>query len=1198
MLRVRRIPTEPDNVPPPWRQVTPIYAVVILLVFAVFAAMQATWNVTHDEPAAVLVAASVAASLIALVIAVYGPVKESLPMTQFTRFTGIMTAGVPVVAGLDGTPRLISGLILLVSALLVITEATFIRARLRVARWVVRLPGHRDIRQEGTWDDTLLVLGAIAPLGAIVSIADGGNSLWWKLSSGPFVVIGLVVTAITIYSNLVYPRRWQELADAIAAYDPEFVLYTSRPDDASYQITMWLPYLAQSGKRFLVVARTPEAAAPLAGITEAPVVMLRAQRSLEALLTPSLGAVFYVNASSGNNAMVRHSQIIHVYLGHGDSDKPPSYNPTHAMYDRVFAAGQAAIDRYPAHGVQIAREKFVIVGRPQVTDIDVVESAPAPLEKPTVLYAPTWRGHVGATAFQSLPVGEKIVSALVARGARVIFRPHPFSYDFPEDAALISRIQAVLAADKASGGTEHVYGEVAERTWTVLDCMNRSDAMVSDVSSVVSDYLYSGKPFAMVDVSEPVDQFIEHYPVAKGAYVLDPELSNLDDVLDDLLGDDPLRDQRWATRSYYLGEFAAEGYGEHFVQAVRDAAEDGQRAKKLGTQDRHSSDDGSESAGEGAVGTEEMLDMAGDNDAAVAGTGVFAEAIRLTRAASRTQTVRTLTRAFPVVLLALIAVISPHWVWAAGTLVAALIAGVALIRRRIRAEIRIRTVYGNEKAPWLALAIGIGLSAAAGTGLTDTALWLVIVGLPTIVAAIAAAGFLLQYRGVFADHLPGIRVSPQHAPMILAVAGLVALALVGWVTVIAVVSPSPDNWWITVLYILAAATAALVAATFVLGLVQSWRSARDGEQLSNLIEAYGPQFEVYFGANNGANYQYGMWAEYFDRIDRPYIVVVRAPAMLQVMATMTSAPVVLRPTLRSLDEVDVPSLSTVFYVNNATRNTHMVERAELVNIWLNHGDSEKPACYNPVHAIYNKIFSAGQAGIDRYERHGVNIPREKFVITGRPQVEHIAPLRTDRAGQTRPTVLYAPTWVGPYSDTDVYSLPVSEELITRLLKRDVRVIFRAHPLNYNQVEGRTFIDRVQRILAQDARSSGRGHIWGEQAEEAMSLVECFNESDAMICDISAVISDYLQSAKPFAVMAMGRSIDELTEEVPAARAGYVIPGDLSGLDERLNELLESDSLAEQRQEMRRYYLGDFPNEGYADHFLNAARSIIDAGRRP
>ncbi len=82
-------------------------------------------------------------------------------------------------------------------------------------------------------------------------------------------------------------------------------------------------------------------------------------------------------------------------------------------------------------------------------------------------------------------------------------------------------------------------------------------------------------------------------------------------------------------------------------------------------------------------------------------------------------------------------------------------------------------------------------------------------------------------------------------------------------------------------------------------------------------------------------------------------------------------PLIHRRTLRSVEEVIVDSMAVSFYVNNAARNTHFVERREITHVWLNHGDSEKPACFNPVHAIYDLIFAAGQAGIDRYERHGV-----------------------------------------------------------------------------------------------------------------------------------------------------------------------------------------------------------------------------------
>ena len=169
----------------------------------------------------------------------------------------------------------------------------------------------------------------------------------------------------------------------------------------------------------------------------------------------------------------------------------------------------------------------------------------------------------------SLPVGETIVRALLARGANVIFRPHPFSYDFPTDAEAVRRIQQLLAADARRSGRAHVWGAEAEQVRSILDCINSADAMVSDVSSVVSDFLFSGKPLAMVAVPSEPDRFVAEYPIARAAYVIRGDLTNAESALDQLLASDPMASQRTAVRTDYLGDFGADDYAAAFVQAVR-----------------------------------------------------------------------------------------------------------------------------------------------------------------------------------------------------------------------------------------------------------------------------------------------------------------------------------------------------------------------------------------------------------------------------------------------------------------------------------------------------------------------------------------------------------------------------------------------------------------------------------------------------
>ena len=104
---------------------------------------------------------------------------------------------------------------------------------------------------------------------------------------------------------------------------------------------------------------------------------------------------------------------------------------------------------------------------------------------------------------------------------------------------------------------------------SLSDCFNASDAMIADVSAVVSDYLYSGKPFAVVAMGSTSERLVEEAPIAVASYIISESLVDLDDALQALLVDDPLREQRRATRTYYLGRFDGADYAEGFLQAAR-----------------------------------------------------------------------------------------------------------------------------------------------------------------------------------------------------------------------------------------------------------------------------------------------------------------------------------------------------------------------------------------------------------------------------------------------------------------------------------------------------------------------------------------------------------------------------------------------------------------------------------------------------
>ncbi|WP_306319628.1 MULTISPECIES: hypothetical protein [unclassified Streptomyces] len=105
----------------------------------------------------------------------------------------------------------------------------------------------------------------------------------------------------------------------------------------------------------------------------------------------------------------------------------------------------------------------------------------------------------------------------------------------------------------------------------LYSCFNQCDLLISDISSVVSDFVASGKPYAIVDGAElGEDLFRKEYTAAVGAYVLSPSAEELDDVLRIVVGDAPdhLAQDRLELKKYLLGPDEP-GPMDRFIREVR-----------------------------------------------------------------------------------------------------------------------------------------------------------------------------------------------------------------------------------------------------------------------------------------------------------------------------------------------------------------------------------------------------------------------------------------------------------------------------------------------------------------------------------------------------------------------------------------------------------------------------------------------------
>ncbi|WP_063762266.1 hypothetical protein [Streptomyces sp. NRRL F-5123] len=113
---------------------------------------------------------------------------------------------------------------------------------------------------------------------------------------------------------------------------------------------------------------------------------------------------------------------------------------------------------------------------------------------------------------------------------------------------------------------------------------------------------------------------------------------------------------------------------------------------------------------------------------------------------------------------------------------------------------------------------------------------------------------------------------------------------------------------------------------------------------------------------------------------------------------------------------------------------------------------------------------------------------------------------------------------------------------------------------------------------------------------APHLYDCFNQSDAMVSDISSVVSDFVATRKPYAITdSAGLGEQEFMRQNTAARAALILDNSAARVGELVAAVVrpEQDPLADARREIREYLLG--PDEPASiERFGQAAREL--AGR--
>jgi hypothetical protein len=278
--------------------------------------------------------------------------------------------------------------------------------------------------------------------------------------------------------------------DNLLEFDPNWCIFFGRKA-TGFHLEIWLPYIRRSRYRYVVMAGEDGFSdAVRKRIAEIPNCMIlepfEGAKPWLRLCPGFRGFLFIGNKQENFKVVNSYAGKLHIWLGHGESDKVYNAFRTASLFDSMFVARYGVVHRYPA-----AIRRWVAAGACAIGTPVVEGAVKDPWERPrpirTLLYAPTWEGHSARADYSSLgeigPALAAAIPALAERGTRVVMRPHPMTGSRRPE---LRDIRDAIFAAGAVGGREKPV-DFAE-----------ADAILCDISGVTAEFLFTEKPAVMV----------------------------------------------------------------------------------------------------------------------------------------------------------------------------------------------------------------------------------------------------------------------------------------------------------------------------------------------------------------------------------------------------------------------------------------------------------------------------------------------------------------------------------------------------------------------------------------------------------------------------------------------------------------------------------------------------------------------------
>ena len=263
-------------------------------------------------------------------------------------------------------------------------------------------------------------------------------------------------------------------------------------------------------------------------------------------------------------------------------------------------------------------------------------------------------------------------------------------------------------------------------------------------------------------------------------------------------------------------------------------------------------------------------------------------------------------------------------------------------------------------------------------------------------------------------------------------------------------------------------------------------------------------------------------------------------------------------------------LRAVYYLSNTGNMIHTLRCNIYQHIFLGHGDSDKSASAHKFFRVYDQIWVAGQAHIDRFKNAGFDVSHISFVKVGRPSVSTILQ-QTSLSWDTRmtPRVLYLPTWEGVYEESNYSSVRLSAAMLSELAKRfNLHMSAKFHPVTGSRDSTLLQAPKyLEEALSQVPDVSYRIYDKTERISDLLLTTNIF------VCDVSAVVSECLSANGPiFVYIPTDKEISVSNSDMAYEDYAYTFSS-IEELCSKMEEVLNgNDYLAEKRKLAMDYIL--------------------------